>query len=260
MRRRSSSRDHEDMTSSNPAPAIGDAFGQVLARCWAAGGRRGVAYQVTERDDGYIGVMDAVGYFAESADWSPAERWGCKQAVGLVLDIGCGAGRHAIPLQQAGCEVVGLDTSGGAIEVARDRGVRAIQGSISDIPATVGVFSTILLGGNNLGLLDDPDRAKGILNRLAEIVTPQARLIGSGIDPYATDNPTHRAYHAWNRSRGRPAGLIRMRVRDGALATDWFDYSCHALDELAEIVSGTRWILRSVHQDGGSYCVRLDLR
>jgi SAM-dependent methyltransferase len=143
--------------------------------------------------------------------------------VGRVLDIGCGAGRHAIPLGQAEHEVVGLDTSRGAIEVACDRGVRAFEGSIADIPATVGAFSTILLGGNNLGLLGDPDRAKGILNRLAEIATPPARLIGSGIDPYATDNPTHRAYHAWNRSRGRPAGLIRMRVRDGALATDWFD-------------------------------------
>lgn len=248
------------MTSLNPAPVIGDAFGHVLARCWAAGGRRGVAYQVVERDDGFIGVTDAAGYFASPTDWSPAERWGCEQAVGRVLDIGCGAGRHAVPLGQAGHDVIGLDTSDGAVEVACARGVHAVQGSITDIPATVGAFSTVLLAGNNLGLLGEPDQAKDILNRLAEIATPQARLIGSGLDPYATDNPAHLAYHAWNRGRGRPAGLIRMRVRDGALATEWFDYSFYALDELSEIVSGTRWTLHSVHHDGGSYCVRLDMQ
>jgi SAM-dependent methyltransferase len=259
MRRCPFSRDREGMISLNPAPTVGDAFGHILARCWAANGRRGVAYEVVERDDGHIGVADAAGYFASPADWSPAERWGCEQALGRVLDIGCGAGRHAIPLSQVGHEVVGIDTSRGAVEVACSRGMRAVRGSISELPASVGVFSTILLAGNNLGLLGEPDRAKGILNQLADFATPQARLIGSGTDPYATENPAHLAYHASNRERGRPAGLIRMRVRDGVVATDWFDYSLYALDELTEIVSGTRWTLHSVEQDVGSYCVRLDL-
>lgn len=248
------------MTSFSPTPVIGDAFGHILGRCWAARGRHGVAFEVVERDDGYIGVTDAAGYFASPTDWSPAERWGCEQAVGRVLDIGCGAGRHAIPLGQAGHDVIGLDTSGGAVEVARARSVHAVHGSITDIPATVGAFSTFLLAGNNLGLLGEPDQAKDILNRLAEIATPPARVIGSGLDPYATDDPAHLAYHARNRDRGRPAGLVRMRVRDGVLATDWFDYSFYALDELTEIISGTPWTLHSAHHNGGSYCVRLDLR
>lgn len=165
---------------------------------------------------------------------------------------------HAIPLSQAGHEVVGVDTSRGAVEVACARGVRTVQGSISDIPASVGMFSTILLAGNNLGLLGEPVGAKRVLNQLADVATPRARLIGSGLDPYTSENPTHLAYHAWNRERGRPAGLIRMRVRDAAVATDWFDYSFYAVEELADIVSGTRWMLHSVQRQEGSYCVRLN--
>jgi SAM-dependent methyltransferase len=193
-------------------------------------------------------------------DWSPVERWGCEQAVGRVLDVGCGAGRHAVPLSEAGHDIVGIDTSPGAVGIARVRGIRVVEGSIADIPANAGMFSTILLGGNNLGLLGEPDRAQAILNRLADRATSDARLIGSGIDPYATENPTHLAYHAWNRERGRPAGLVRMRVRDGAVATDWFDYSFYTPDELADIASGTRWTFRSVERQGGSYCVLLDRR
>jgi SAM-dependent methyltransferase len=248
------------MTALNPTPTIGDAFGRVLTRCWASGARHGVAYEIVEREDGYVSVTDAVVYFAAPAGWSAAERWGCDHAVGRVLDIGCGAGRHAIPLSQAGHEVIGIDTSPGAVEVSRARGIRAVQSSIRDIPASVGMFSTILLAGNNLGLLGEPGQAKNILNHLADIATPQARLIGSGIDPYATENPTHLAYHGWNRERGRPAGLIRMRVRDGVITTDWFDYSFYSVDELTDIVATTRWALHSVQRQDGSYCVRLDRR
>jgi SAM-dependent methyltransferase len=248
------------MTSLAVEPIVGDAFGNILARCWAAGGHRGVAYEIVERDDGYIGATDAASYFGPPSDWSPAEQWGCNQALGRVLDVGCGAGRHAVALRRSGHEVVGIDTSPGAVEIARARGVHAVQASIIDVPVAIGMFSTILMAGNNLGLLGEPDRAKGLLNRLADVASPQARLIGSGTDPYATEDPAHLAYHAWNRERGLPAGLIRMRVRDGALTTEWFDYSFYAVHELAEIVSGTCWRLHSVQHDGGSYCVRLDLR
>lgn len=80
-------------------PSIGDAFGRVLTRCWEAGVHEGVAFEVVERDDGYLGVTDAATYFAPADAWSEPERWGCEQAVDRVLDVGCGAGRHAVVIR-----------------------------------------------------------------------------------------------------------------------------------------------------------------
>src|SRR5262245_53664676 len=48
-----------------------------------------------------------------------------------VLDLGCGTGRHAIPLAAAGAHVTALDFSDGMLAVARDKpgadAVRFIQ-------------------------------------------------------------------------------------------------------------------------------------
>ena len=39
----------------------------------------------------------------------------------IVLDIGCGAGRNAVPMAEAGCDVVGIDLSRPMLDAARER-------------------------------------------------------------------------------------------------------------------------------------------
>ncbi|UCE04577.1 MAG: class I SAM-dependent methyltransferase, partial [bacterium] len=51
-----------------------------------------------------------------------------------VLDIGCGAGRHSLYLQEQGFNITGIDQSPLAIEVCIQRGVEnALNMSISEI-------------------------------------------------------------------------------------------------------------------------------
>jgi SAM-dependent methyltransferase len=246
------------MSGNQREPVVGDAFGAVLARCWEAGAVAGAAFEVVERDDGYISVGDAARYFAGADSWSPVERWACGQVTGRVLDVGCGAGRHALPLQQAGHEVVGLDASPGAVAVATQRGVNAVVGSVDQIPPGLGLFDTVLLLGNNLGLLASPERAAVVLDSLAAVTRPGGRLLGSGLDPYRTGTEAHLAYHDWNRQRGRMPGQVRMRIRDGAITTPWFDYMFVSLAELRNILTDTPWQLRHADEEGGSYAVLLD--
>ncbi len=241
-------------------PAVGDAFGAVLRRCWAAGGVPGVAFELVERDDGFLTAGDAARYFAAPEQWVGVERWACDQATGRVLDVGCGAGRHAVPLAAAGCEVVGLDRSPGAVAVTRSRGVRAVQGALLEAGAELGTFDTIVLLGNNLGLLGGPEQAPAVLGRLAGLARPGARLLGSGVDAYATDAAEHHAYHAWNRHRGRAGSQVRVRIRDRMLATEWFDYWFASLAELSAAVAGGPWRLAVAEEESaGRYAVRLDL-
>jgi hypothetical protein len=73
-----------------------DAYGrQLLAQYY---GREPTA-EIVERDDGYIDTgSDPGAYFEDYKDWPMLERRAIKAARGKVLDIGCGAGRHALYL------------------------------------------------------------------------------------------------------------------------------------------------------------------
>lgn len=98
-----------------------DAFGAML-RDHLAGG---ASEPILERDDG--SSKSALGpaiFFSSYDEWPEAEREALRGVRGRILDIGCGAGRHALHLQEQGHEVVAIDASPGAVEVTRARGSR----------------------------------------------------------------------------------------------------------------------------------------
>jgi SAM-dependent methyltransferase len=216
----------------------------------------GVVNEVIERDDGYIGGLETRGYYAEFADWPVIEQEAmtCLRP-GRVLDLGCGAGRVELYLQQQGFEVTGIDNSPLAVEVCRLRGVKdARLLSITQVGPQLGRFDNILMMGNNWGLMASMKRARWLLRKFYKLTSPQARIIAHSSDVYNTTNPVHLAYHAWNRMRGRMSGQIRMRVRTGIHRSPWFDYLMVSKDEMVEILTGTGWqIHRYIDSDGPGY-------
>lgn len=219
-----------------------DAYGQQLLAQYHS---KETTVEIIERDDNYIDTGSNPGlYFSEYRQWSPLEKRAVKRVKGRVLDVGCGAGRHAIYLQGKGFDVTGIDNSPGAIRVCKLRGLkRAFVRSITDVdkfkPAS---FDTIIMMGNNFGLFGSLENAREILKKFARITTaPDARIIAKTLNPYKTDNPLHPPYHRANRRRGRLGGQIRMRVRYRAAIGEWFDYLFVSPEEMREILSGTNW-------------------
>ncbi|CAL9616801.1 hypothetical protein SUDANB121_05773 [Nocardiopsis dassonvillei] len=241
-----------------PEPRIGDAFGRTLQRCWAAGAVPGAASEVIEREDGHISAADAARYFTPAEELSDLDRAALEVARGRILDVGAGAGRHVLALQAQDRDVVGIDPSPGAVEVARRRGARARLGSVARPPAGIGRFDSLLLLGNNLGLLQGEEAAPQVLEQLASLARPGALLVGTGMDPDSPD-PEHTAYHDHNRARGRLPGQIRMRVRSGTLATGWFDYLLAGVADLERLVRPSPWRLETVHEQGRDHLAVLRL-
>jgi SAM-dependent methyltransferase len=168
-----------------------------------------------------------------------------------VLDVGCGAGRVALHLQERGHEVVGIDLSPLAVEVSRRRGVRdARELPVTQVGPELGRFDTIVMFGNNFGLMGSRRRAPWLLQRFRSIANDGARILAESVDPYKTDNPEHLAFQAANLRRGRMAGHLRIRIRHQAYATPWFDYLLASPEEMAELAEGTGWELRRVIDEG----------
>lgn len=211
--------------------------------------------EIIEREDNYIDTGSEAGlYFFEYDQWSPLEQQAIKRAKGRVLDIGCGAGRHSLYLQQNGFDVTAIDNSPGAIEVCRLRGLKnAIVKSIAEVQEFESdSFDTILMLGNNFGLMGNAENAKLIFNKLFEITSLQAKIIVGTRNPYKTDNPEHLEYHEFNRKRSRMPGQIKMRIRYRKAIGDWFDYLFVSPEEMEKIVADTNWQIEEFIGSGES--------
>ena len=138
-----------------------------LCACWASGAEPGRVWELVERSDGFLVAGDAARYFGPAGDWAERTLPFAQHVRGRVLDIGAGAGRVALALQAAGLEVVALDTSPGAVEVCRVRGVEQVYcGTVSELAAAgAESFDTFILAGNNLGLLGGRDQRRSFLLR-----------------------------------------------------------------------------------------------
>ena len=236
-------------TSQAGEPVIGDAFGLALLD-YLEHGSDGWDHFV-ERDDGLLEFIDPGVFFESESDWSATEAVVLERAGYRVLDIGAGAGRHALPLQQAAHDVVALDISPGAIEVCGRRDVRrTFTGTVFDLADTGGgPFDTFLLCGNNLGLLESPAHAGRFLGALDQLAAPGAEIIGTCVDPLATINPLHLEYHELNSGRGRLPGQLRLWTRWANVASPWFDYLFLPVQELEALAKESGW--RLVEQQPG---------
>ena len=134
--------------------------------------------ELIERDDNYIEYGSNLGlYFSVYEDWSDTEHEAIKRAKDRILDVGCGAGRHALYLQEKGFNITGIDNSPGAIKVCKLRGLKkAFVRPIDEVdkfkPAS---FDTIMMMGNNFGLFGSRKNAKTFLKSLRWLPRPKQK-------------------------------------------------------------------------------------
>lgn len=97
----------------------------------------------------------------------------CK---GHVLDIGCGAGSHSLYLQENGFQVTALDSSKGAVETCKSRGVRTtVNSSIMEFKGQK--FDTLLLLMNGIGIVGELFLLKAFLAHMKTLLKPNGQII-----------------------------------------------------------------------------------
>ena len=100
-----------------------------------------------------------------------------------VLDLGCGWGRHSLPLASAGLRVTGLDISHDLLLLARyhaeQQGVAInwIEGDIADVPLRGSFDAVVQFYGNFMTWFSDPERTRDALWNVAGLLRSGGRLL-----------------------------------------------------------------------------------
>jgi SAM-dependent methyltransferase len=127
-------------------------------------------------------VVEDVSFYVEEA----------LRSGGPVLELGVGTGRIAVPVAAAGIEVVGIDTSAGMLEVARERAelagvsVDLRHGDMRD-PPVEGEFALVAIPFRSLLHMETEDDRRAALRAAARHLEPTGRFVFDVFTPGADD-------------------------------------------------------------------------
>ena len=183
-------------------------------------------------DERYLRTVVAEKLPAQSAAQAggAARLAGCG-AGALILDAGCGNGRHALPLAREGHRVVAFDSSGVLLAAGRRAAGGSpwphfVRGSYTALPFAPGAFDAVLCLGTALGYVGEQgDRA--VLRECRRVLAPGGRLVietlhrdelGARLCEHEERALARGQTLLFERSFDRARGLMRetQRLEDGA--------------------------------------------
>ena len=158
------------------------------------------------------------------------------RAIGPVLDVGCGPGRHVAALATRGLVALGIDVSAEATALARRLGSTVLRRSVFDRLPNEGRWRTALLFDGNIGIGGD---AVALLSRLRDVVSNGGSVLVELEAP------------------GAPTRVDNVRVERGAAVGPWFSWAHVGIEGLEDhaIQAGLRVAER--WDDGGRPFARL---
>lgn len=105
-------------------------------------------------------------FFRSYSEMPELEKTALKNCSGKILEIGAGAGSHALELQNKDFDITALDYSKGAVETMQKRGVnKTVYSSIFDFKSEA-KYDTILMLMNGIGLAGTIKGYKKLLEQL----------------------------------------------------------------------------------------------
>lgn len=210
-----------------------------------------ICHQDGVRDD-----VPAAFWLRETVD--PLESRALDLCRGQVLDVGAGAGLHALELQRRGFDVTAIDIAPECVTIMRERGV--CKAEAADLHAfNGGRFDTLLCLCNGLDKVGRLADLPEFLGRMRELLAPGGQLIADSFDLRAGADTARLAEFSRKEASGRYIGEIDLqfeyRGRIGApFSVLHIDYGT-----LSRIAGQHGWQCELIGSEGGHYLARAQL-
>ena len=189
-------------------------------------------------------------YFRTEDEMPDLELIALNNCRGKVLDIGAGAGSHALILQELGLAVTALDISELAVTIMLQRGVKyAITKDIFDYNTEK--FDTLLLLMNGIGLCGTIQQLRLFLQHAKTLLNKGGQLIFDSSDIaylYEGELPDSDNYY----------GELSYQYVYKGKKTDWFKWLYIDQEKLKAVTAEEGWAMEVLYQDDmDQYLARL---
>ena len=155
-----------------------DLLGEVIRKHYFEGRVNEVGLMIDGEEDE---PMSSAHFFRGRQEVNEAETVALSLCRGRVLDVGAGAGCHALILQELGFDVVAVEKSEGGCEVMRSRGVKEVL-ELGGMDVNAGMFDTILLLMNGFGIAGTEQGLIELLLHLKGMLAPGGKILGDSTD------------------------------------------------------------------------------
>lgn len=180
-------------------------------------------------------------YFRDEVEMPELEDTALEHCEGRVLDVGAGAGSHALALQVNGLEVSALEISPAACEVMESRGVKDVICADFFKFNSEKKYDTILLLMNGIGLCGTIENLKTFLKKAKELLNEDGKLVFDSSDTiymYEHDILPERYY-----------GEVECAYSYKNLKTDFFKWLYIDQDKLREVAEELGWEMNVLFED-----------
>ena len=192
-------------------------------------------------------------YFRQEDDMPDIEWLALNECCGEVLDIGAGAGGHALLLQERGFDVTALEISVLAADVMKARGVnKVITADIFENQQQK--YDTLLMLMNGIGLT-------GTLLNLKVFLQHAKRLLNQGGQILFDSSDIAYLYEGKLPDNNQYYGEIQYQYQYNRQKTDWFPWLYVDEKTLTTIVDAAGYDIEVLLEDEyKQYLVRLTLK
>lgn len=153
--------------------------------------------------------------FRDFEEMPKVEQTALQLCKGRILDIGCGAGSHSLYLQDKKLKVKAIDTSPGAIEIVKERGISSAE-CVDFFNLSNEKFDTLLFLMNGSGIIGKLKNINRFFKKCRELLKENGQILidSSDLIYLFDEKPAAHPYY----------GELEFQISYKGETSNWFDW------------------------------------
>lgn len=176
-----------------------------------------------------------------------------KRAKGKVLDVGAGAGVHALEMKKKGCDVFAIDISKGAINHLKNKNLNVQEINFFDLKNQQ--FDTITMLMNGIGIAGSLSNLEKTLEHAKSLLAPGGKILCDSCDIRYLYEDEDGAL--WVNLNTEYYGNFRFQMSYKKEVGPWFDWLYVDFDSLFQAATNVGLKASRVYEQDENYLAEI---